>query len=45
MARDLVRSRQMLREEHYEVLSAGEIGELVAVQVKRTGIVAIDLGR
>ncbi len=44
MAKDLARGKQMLREEHYEVLSATESGEMVAVQVKWTGIVAIDLG-
>ncbi len=44
MAEDLARGKKILREEHYEVLRAAVSGDIVAVQVKWTGTVAIDIG-
>lgn len=44
MMSDLKRGKAMLREEHYEVLEATAAGEIVAVQVKWTGIVNVPVG-
>src|ERR1700755_3320704 len=44
MAEDLGRGKQILREEHYEVLEATASGDNVALQVKWTGVVAVPVG-
>jgi len=44
MAADLARGKQMLREEHYELLEATAAGDSVALQVKWTGVVAVPVG-
>jgi ketosteroid isomerase-like protein len=45
MADDLARGKQILREEHYEVLEATAEGDLVALRVKWTGVLAVAVGR
>lgn len=45
MADDLARGKQILREEHYEVLEATVADNRVAMQVKWTGILAVPVGR
>ena len=44
MAESLGRGRQMLREERYEILEAVPAGDLLALQVKWTGVVAVPVG-
>ena len=44
MMADLARGKAMLRSEHYDVLEATAAGDVVALQVKWTGIVAIAVG-
>jgi hypothetical protein len=41
---DLKRGKALLREEHYEVLEATSAGDVVALQVKWTGIVDVAVG-
>ena len=44
MMADLKRGKALLREEHYEVLEATSAGDVVALQVKWTGIVNVAVG-
>ncbi len=44
MAESLGRGKQMLREERYEILEAVPAGDLLALQVKWTGVVAVPVG-
>lgn len=44
MAEDLGRGKQILREEHYEVVETTATGDRVALQVKWTGVVAVAVG-
>ena len=44
MAEDLVRGKKLLRSERYDVLEAVVMGDLVALQVKWTGVVDIAVG-
>jgi ketosteroid isomerase-like protein len=44
MAEDLARGKQMLLEEHYEVIDAAVSGDRVALQVKWTGVLAVPVG-
>src|SRR5689334_24505084 len=44
MVEDLARGKQMLREEHYQVLEATASGDQVALQVRWTGVVAVPVG-
>jgi len=44
MVEDLGRGKKILRSEHYEVLQAVASGDNVAMQVKWTGVVAIEIG-
>ena len=44
MAEDLARGKQMLLEEHYDVIDAAVSGDRVALQVKWTGVLAVPVG-
>lgn len=44
MIEDLARGKQILREEHYDVVEATAAGDQVALQVKWTGVVAVPVG-
>ena len=44
MADDLARGKEILSEEHYEVLEATAEGDRVALQVRWTGVVAVPVG-
>ena len=44
MAEDLVRGKKLLRSERYDVLEAVVMGDLVALQVKWTGVVDVAVG-
>ena len=44
MLADLKRGKAILREEHYEVISAAAQGDVAAVQVKWTGVLAVPVG-
>jgi ketosteroid isomerase-like protein len=44
MAADLARGKQMLRSERYEILETAVSGDLVALQVRWTGVVAVPVG-
>ena len=44
MAEDLARGKKMLRSERYDVLQATVAGEHVALQVKWTGVVDVQVG-
>jgi ketosteroid isomerase-like protein len=44
MVADLARGKQLLRSERYEILETGASGDLVALQVKWTGVVAVPVG-
>jgi ketosteroid isomerase-like protein len=44
MIKDLGRGKQILREEHYEVVEAIAAGDRVALQVKWTGVLAVPVG-
>jgi ketosteroid isomerase-like protein len=44
MVRDLAKGKQLLREEHYEVLDATAAGDSVALRVKWTGMLAVPVG-
>ena len=44
MAEDLSRGKQMLAEEHYDVLEATAMGDRVALQVRWTGVLAVSVG-
>ena len=44
MAEDLVRGKKLLRSERYDVLEAVVMGDLVALQVKWTGVVDVAAG-
>jgi len=44
MMADLKRGKAMLRSEHYEVLEVVSAGDIVALQVKWTGIVNVPVG-
>jgi len=44
MLEDLARGKQMLTEEHYEVMEATAAGDQVALQVKWRGVMAVPVG-
>jgi ketosteroid isomerase-like protein len=44
MAAALAKGKQILREEHYELLEATASGDRVALQVKWTGVLAVPVG-
>src|SRR6185369_15639236 len=44
MAEDLARGKQMLAEEHYELMEATAAGDQVGLQVRWTGVVAVPVG-
>jgi ketosteroid isomerase-like protein len=44
MVRDLARGKQLLREEHYDVIEITASGDRVALRVKWTGVLAVPLG-
>jgi ketosteroid isomerase-like protein len=44
MVEDLARGKQMLAEEHYELIEATASGDQVALQVRWTGVVAVPVG-
>ena len=44
MAEDLARGKTLLRSEHYDVLEATVAGDLVALQVKWTGVLDVAVG-
>jgi ketosteroid isomerase-like protein len=44
MVADLGRGKQILREEHYELIEATASGDQVALQVKWTGVLAVPVG-
>ena len=44
MAEDLARGKKLLRSERYEVLETVVMGDLVAMQVKWTGVVDVAVG-
>lgn len=44
MAEDLARGKQMLREEHYELIEATAAGDRVALRVRWTGVLAVPVG-
>ena len=44
MMADLARGKAILRSEHYEVLQALAEGDAVAMQVKWTGVLAVEIG-
>jgi len=44
MVAALARGKQILREEHYEVLEATASGDRVALQVRWTGVLAVPVG-
>jgi ketosteroid isomerase-like protein len=44
MVRDLGKGKQLLREEHYEVLDAMAADDRVALRVRWTGVLAVGIG-
>ena len=44
MASDLARGKQILREEHYEIVEAVAMEDRVALQVRWTGVLAVPVG-
>lgn len=45
MVADLARGKAILREERYDVIEATSAGDLVALQVKWTGVLAVPVGK